>query len=222
MIQPALPFRIEPMSLADIPEVIAVERASYSLAWPAKAYDYELQKNDLAHYFVLRLLPLPPSIHPLTDLSNQPTIHPTNEPMNHPPPPVIGLGGFWLMADEIHISTIAVQPIWRGLGLGEWLLVELLVEGQALGGAIATLEVRPSNQAALALYRKYNFQEAGRRPHYYSDNGEDALIFTTPRLSLPDYQAMFQQRQAALSQRLAKIKMETITRRRAAQNGAVR
>ncbi len=214
MIQPTLPFRIEPMTLADIPEVIAVERASYSLAWPAKAYDYELQKNDLAHYFVLRLLPLPSSILP----PNQQISQLTNQPTNQPPPPVIGLGGFWLMADEIHISTIAVQPIWRGLGLGEWLLVKLLVEGQALGATVATLEVRPSNRAALALYRKYSFQEVGRRAHYYNDNGEDALILTTPNLRLPDYQARFQQRQAALDQRLAKIKVDTITRRRSAQN----
>jgi ribosomal-protein-alanine N-acetyltransferase len=217
MIQPPLLFRIEPMTLADIREVIAVERASYSLAWPAKAYDYELQKNDLAHYFVLRLLP-PPASQPLADLSNRPHNQPTIQPTNRPSRSVIGLGGFWLMADEIHISTIAVQPIWRGLGLGEWLLVKLLVEGQALGGAIATLEVRPSNQAALALYRKYNFQEVGRRPHYYNDNGEDALILTTPNLSLPDYQAMFQQRQAALNQRLVKIRADTITRRRFGHN----
>ena len=201
----ALPFRIEPMTLADIPQVIAVEHASYSLTWPAKAYDYELQKNDLAHYFVLHFLNQPP---------NQPSIQPTTQPATT----VIGLAGFWLMADEIHISTIAVQPNWRGLGLGEWLLVRLLVEGQALGGVIATLEVRPSNQAALALYRKYDFQEAGRRSHYYSDNGEDALILTTPRLTLPDYQAMFQQRQTALNQRLVKIGVETINRLHATRN----
>lgn len=205
----ALPFRIEPMALADIPEVIAVEQASYSLTWPAKAYDYELQKNDLAHYFVLRFQ---------NQSADRPTDRPTNQLTNHPSTTVIGLGGFWLIADEIHISTIAVQPIWRGLGLGEWLLIRLLVEGQALGGAIATLEVRPSNQAALALYRKYDFQEAGCRPRYYSDNGEDALILTTPRLTLPDYQAMFQQRQAALNQRLAQIGAATVNRLRPTQN----
>jgi ribosomal-protein-alanine N-acetyltransferase len=209
----ALPFRIEPMTLADIPEVIAVEQASYSLTWPAKAYDHELQKNDLAHYFVLRFLNQPTN-QPTNQLASQPT----NYPFIHPSPAVIGLAGFWLMSDEIHISTIAVQPNWRGLGLGEWLLIRLLAEGQALGGLIATLEVRPSNVAALALYRKYDFQEVGRRPRYYSDNGEDALILTTPRLTLPDYQAMFQQRQAALNQRLAQIGVEAINRLRTTQN----
>jgi len=51
---PVLSFSIEPMTLADIPAVVAIEHASYSMTWPAKAYDYELQDNDLAHYFVLR------------------------------------------------------------------------------------------------------------------------------------------------------------------------
>ena len=196
--------------MADIPEVIAVERASYSMTWPAKAYDYELQQNDLAHYFVLRTLQQP---------ANRPPDSLTNSPNGQLPgdqaavvagrhQPVIGLGGFWLMADEIHINTIAVQPGWRRLGLGEWLLVTLLQAGQALGVAFATLEVRSSNQAALALYYKYKFHNVGRRRHYYSDNGEDALILTTPLLSLPDYQAMFRQRQAELYQRLASMAVD--------------
>ena len=54
MSHPVLSFSIEPMTLADIPAVVAIEHASYSMTWPAKAYDYELQDNDLAHYFVLR------------------------------------------------------------------------------------------------------------------------------------------------------------------------
>ena len=109
------------------------------------------------------------------------------------------------MADEAHISTIAVHPDWRGLGLGEWLLLALLEAGQVLGAETATLEVRPSNEPALALYQKYQFEEVGRRPRYYSDNDEDALIFTTPPLALPDYQAMLAQRKIALFERLLKI-----------------
>jgi len=191
MSQPTIPFLIEPMTLADIPEVVAIEQASYSMTWPEKAYDYELQKNKLAHYFVLRVLP-----------------QQTNQSTDQPASPIIGLAGFWLMSDEIHINTIAIHPNWRRLGLGEWLLIKLLEEGQALDARVATLEVRPSNQAALALYQKYKFKKVGRRRHYYSNNGEDALILTTPALNLPDYQAMFRQRQAALDQRLAQIKID--------------
>jgi ribosomal-protein-alanine N-acetyltransferase len=171
-----LSFCIQPMTLADIPQVLAVEQASYTMHWPRKAYDYELRQNKLAHYFVLRA---------------------ASE--------VVGMGGFWLLADEAHLSTLAVLPAWRRRGLGEWLLLSLLEQAQTLGAVLATLEVRVSNQAAIALYQKYNFAEQGRRPRYYTDNGEDALILTTPPLAAPDYQAMRCQRQAELVERLAQI-----------------
>lgn len=181
------------MGLADINEVIAIEQASYTMAWPRRAYDYELQQNGLAHYFVLRLSP------PQVD-------HVTTEPLLS----IIGLGGLWLIADAAHITTLAIAPDWRRLGLGEWLLIRLIEEGQNLGANVTTLEVRPSNHAARSLYRKYRFREVGRRPHYYSDNGEDALILTTPELILPDYQAMIDQRKAALFERLAKTEVDKI------------
>jgi ribosomal-protein-alanine N-acetyltransferase len=193
------------MTLADIPAVTTIERASYSLTWPARAFDYELQHNDIAHYFVLRTsLPHPPGVNPSFGDSH------SSDPKDQASPipgasSIIGLGGFWLLADEAHISTIAVQPEWRRLGLGEWLLLSLLEAGQTLGATVATLEVRPSNHNALALYQKYQFTQVGRRLRYYSDNDEDALILTTPPLALPDYQAMLAQRKVALFRRLVKI-----------------
>lgn len=187
------PFDIEPMQPADIPQVLAVEQASYTMSWPRKAYDYELNHNELAHYFVLRL-------SPVSSEDSSPKASAA----------IIGLGGFWLMSDEMHITTIAIEAHWRRLGLGEWMLITLLEKGQALRAKVATLEVRPSNQAARALYRKYNFYEVSRRPRYYPDNSEDALIYTTPSLILPGYQAMLRQRQTALYQRLAKINVDKI------------
>jgi ribosomal-protein-alanine N-acetyltransferase len=184
-------FKIEPMTLADISAVVAVEQASYSMTWPAKAYDYELTQNELAHYFVLWL-------------------YPPASPLDGVEPAVIGLGGFWLMGGEVHINTIAVQPDWRGLGLGEWLLLTLLEEGQALGAEVATLEVRPSNYTARNLYQKYQFKEEGRRLRYYSDNDEDALILATPPLASPGYQAMLRQHRTALLARLAQIDINRI------------
>jgi len=167
------------MTVADIPAVVAVEQAAYTMPWPRKAYDYELTKNKLAHYFVLRTV------------------------LSHPEPSgLIGLGGFWLLADEAHINTLAVYPTWRGRGLGEWLLLTLLEQAQDLEATVSTLEVRVSNESALALYQKYQFQEQGRRLRYYADNNEDALILTTPPLTTPEYQAMLNQRRAALLKRL--------------------
>ncbi len=205
---PPLPFTVASMTLADIPAAMAVEHASYSMTWPAKAYDYELQNNDLAHYFVLRtILAQPPQcdIQLSSRFGGQPSAVSGLTAKTHASCTIIGIAGFWLMADEIHISTIAVYPAWRGLGLGEWLLLHLFEAGLALGGIIATLEVRPSNQVALALYQKYGFEQVGRRRHYYSDNNEDALILTTPALTSPDYQAMLTQRRESLAQRLSRL-----------------
>lgn len=208
MSRPDLPFRIEPMTVADIPAVLAVERASYSMTWPRKAYDYELKQNELAHYFVLRFLGHPPPVSAENSGMSKNKAGSGQPPVLSRQAATIGLGGFWLMAGQIHISTIAVHPDWRGLGLGEWLLVTLLEAGRSLGAESATLEVRPSNQAARRLYRKYQFQEVGQRSRYYRDNNEDALILTTPRLASSDYLAMFQRRQTALTRRLAKIAVD--------------
>jgi ribosomal-protein-alanine N-acetyltransferase len=80
----------------------------------------------------------------------------------------------------------------------------LLERDQVLEATVATLEVRPSNQAALAIYHKYAFERVGCRRRYYAD-GEDALILTTPPLASPNYQAMLQQRETDLRQRLDKV-----------------
>jgi ribosomal-protein-alanine N-acetyltransferase len=95
---------------------------------------------------------------------------------------IIAYGGIWLMVDEAHITTFAVDPGWRRQGVGEALLLALLDLAQARHAREATLEVRLSNLPARRLYEKYGFRPVGLRPHYYSDNGEDALIMTTEPL----------------------------------------
>lgn len=186
-----MPVRIDPMQPADIPQVLAIDRVSYAMTWPPRAYDHELKENDLARYFVVRLAGSQPGDQAGGVLA-----------------PVVGLGGFWLMAGEAHITTIAIHPDWRRLGLGEWMLVRLLEEGRSLKANVATLEVRPSNLRARSLYQKYDFREVGRRLRYYSDNGEDALILTSPPFVLPDYQALIRQRKAALIRKLARINVD--------------
>lgn len=181
MSQPTLPFAIAPMTVADISAVRAVEEAAYPHS-AYRNYPYELEQNSLAYYFVLRVLP-------------------------HEK--IIGVSGLWLIADEAHVITIAVQPRWQGLGLGEWLLLNLLEAGQLLNATIATLEVRPTNLPAISLYQKYRFQQVARRARYYN-NGEDALIFTTPRLNSPAYQSMLAYRKKQLLARLAKIEVDKI------------
>jgi len=108
------------------------------------------------------------------------------------------------MAGEAHISTIAVQPNWRRLGIGELLLVAMLDRATELEADMATLEVRVSNVTAQNLYRKYGFRQVGLRRRYYRDSDEDALIMSTERLTSASFQSHFQQLKRALRERLTR------------------
>ncbi len=89
---------------------------------------------------------------------------------------LVGLGCFWSILEEAHITILAVHPDYQRQGLGKFLLYALLRDAKRRQLEWATLEVKPSNQAALSLYQKFGFKEVGRRPKYYKDTGEDALI----------------------------------------------
>jgi len=103
--------------------------------------------------------------------------------------------------DEAPISTIAVAPAFRRQGLGEMLLLRMVDEAQKKKAAMVTLEVRVSNIVAQALYEKYGFETQGKRIRYYSDNGEDAYIMTTPPIASPEYQQRLVSLRAELSAR---------------------
>ncbi len=228
-----LPYIVEPMKLQDIKEVMEIERTSFPSPWSAGAYRYELQKNTLSHYFVARpracqgkgeeqlvvtnLLPIAEGRSPTTGgekVRQDSLAHPPRAsiPLNlisrirrrrASPAPIVGYGGFWLMAGEAHISTIAVRPELRRRGIGELLLVTMLDRATELGAEVATLEVRVSNIAAQSLYRKYGFRRVGLRPRYYRNN-EDALIMTTDRLTSASFQSRLQGLKVALREKLAR------------------
>jgi ribosomal-protein-alanine N-acetyltransferase len=82
----------------------------------------------------------------------------------------------WLILDEVHIATIAVEPEYRRMKIGQKLLIAILKDAQASGARHAFLEVRETNLAARKMYLKLGFEEAGKRPHYYSDTQEDAIL----------------------------------------------
>jgi ribosomal-protein-alanine N-acetyltransferase len=98
-----------------------------------------------------------------------------------PPPPdpweTWGYIIYWILADEMHLLNLAVHPAQRRRGIARSLLTAALEKARAQGAAVVWLEVRPSNGAALALYHSFGFKEIGIRPGYYTDNGEDALIY---------------------------------------------
>jgi ribosomal-protein-alanine N-acetyltransferase len=82
----------------------------------------------------------------------------------------------WPTMGEVHLMNLAVHPARRRRGIGGALLDELLDRADDAGWSPVWLEVRPTNQPALALYASRNFTIVGRRPEYYVDTGEDALL----------------------------------------------
>ena len=90
---------------------------------------------------------------------------------------VLGYAGLHVILDEGYIDNVAVRPTCRRQGIADRLLDVFCRFGQA-NLAFLTLEVRPSNTAAVALYEKHGFREAGRRKDYYENPKEDALLLT--------------------------------------------
>ena len=167
--RPRVRLEIEPMRLPDLDAVREIERRSFSTPWPAHAYPAEIETNRLAHYRVARL-----------------------------DGRIVAFAGIWLMLDEAHVTTFAVDPDFRRRSIGERLLLAMLDLAIVNGGREATLEVRLSNIAARRLYEKYGFRPVGLRPRYYSDDNEDALIMTTEPLGEPAMQARLARLRASL------------------------
>jgi [ribosomal protein S18]-alanine N-acetyltransferase len=186
-----VPYRLERMQVGDIPAVIDIEHASFSMTWPANSYKRELEQNQMARYVVVRYEPglgEPPIAPELKE-------HKRPFPFSLLPRPfdrtldddqlsvVVGYGGLWLMVDEAHVTSVAVRPEFRGRGLGELLMVCLLETAIGCGVRWVTLEVRMSNTTAQSLYRKLGFRQAGIRPRYYTDNNEDAVVMWSEELT---------------------------------------
>jgi len=88
---------------------------------------------------------------------------------------LIAFGCAWIVVDELHLTAIAVHPHHRRIGLAQIVLSSLFLKASNAGCERATLEVKSTNKAALALYKSSGFKTAGYRPNYYK-NGSDALI----------------------------------------------
>lgn len=89
---------------------------------------------------------------------------------------VVGYGGIWMVVDEAHVTTIAVDEASRCQGIGRELLVELLKKSKQRGATCSTLEVRAGNENAIALYESMGYKTVARRKNYYPVNQEDALV----------------------------------------------
>lgn len=132
---------------ADLDEVLAIERASFSMPWSRGAFLYEIEQNQVARCYVMR------------DQGR-----------------IVGYVCLWEVADELHVTNIAVHASERRRGLGRLLMGWVLNDARQRALRLVVLEVRPSNVEARALYESFGFRVVGRRHGYYYDTGEDALV----------------------------------------------
>jgi ribosomal-protein-alanine N-acetyltransferase len=138
------------MRPSDLDEVVAIERASFSMPWSRGAFLYEMEQNQVARCLVMR------------DATR-----------------IVAYVCVWEVADELHVTNIAVHPRERRRGFGRQLLGAVLEDAGRRALRIVVLEVRPSNAEAIALYESFGFRVVGRRRGYYYDTGEDALVMET-------------------------------------------
>lgn len=210
------PFFIEPMRMEDVPEVSKVERRCFTNPWPTSAYRRELRNIDQNYYIVLRgsdagtlqtrgrfVEEYADNWRSLRALGLLSLARKPSQPA--PPQPIAGFAGMWQLFDEAHVTTIGVDSPYRGRGFGEAMLLKLLDEAVRRGANVVTLEVRVSNDSAMKLYEKYGFTIHGVRPHYYSDNGEDAYLMWSPSLRDSGYLATLDQHRHALGERLSGV-----------------
>jgi ribosomal-protein-alanine N-acetyltransferase len=144
-------FRVEPMRPADLAQVLAIERESFKSPWSKASFEAELGKP----YGGLKVIRLKGGDHV---------------------GPVLGYICFWLVADELQITNLAVHPEYRRRSIGWQLLLHAFQLGHAAGARIAVLEVGRSNRAARALYEKLGFMVVHKRPCYYPESREDGLV----------------------------------------------
>lgn len=119
-------------------------------------------------------------------------------------PLLIGIGCQWAILEEAHITLIGIHPEYQGKGLGQTMFHALLKAAVARQMQRATLEVRASNQRAIAMYKKFGFREVGRRHRYYQDTNEDALIMWLNGLQQPEFGQLLESYESLCRERLAK------------------
>ena len=146
-------MNIRRMTLDDLAQVVAIDTASFSLPWPERSFRFEITDNPASRAWV-------------AEIDGK----------------IVGMIVTWLLVDDAHIATLATHPDFRRQGIARKLLIFSLQSMMSEGALTSVLEVRESNAAAQEMYRKFGFEESGRRPRYYRDNDEDAILMTLHKL----------------------------------------
>ena len=139
---------IRQMSMDDLQAVEALEQRCFRSSWNEEQLRYELEENAFSHALVL-------------------------EEAGE----IVGSMIYWTIFETCQLCRIAVSPDQRRKGYGRTLLNRLMSDAAKEGCAFITLEVRVSNQPAIAMYEAFRFVRSGSRKNYYQDNGEDAFVY---------------------------------------------
>lgn len=156
-------FRLEPMTLSSLDEVMEIEALAYGEHhWSRDSFVGELN-NKVSSYTVA-----------------------TNKEGK-----CVGYLGMWKIIDEAHITNLAIHPNYRQMGVATLLMVDALRKCYGEKIKFLTLEVRASNKKAISLYEKFGFKSLGARKKYYQDNNEDALIMWSENIFDEKYKEIF-------------------------------
>jgi len=148
-------LQIRTMTVDDVPAVVELDQRSFSLPWPERSFRFEVTDNPASRCWV-------------AEVDGR----------------IVGMIVAWSFADEVHIATLATHTDFRRQGIARILLAHVLKQALLEGAVSSFLEVREGNLAAQEMYRKFGYQVSGRRPYYYKDNNEDAILMTLEGLSI--------------------------------------
>lgn len=205
-------YSVRLMRKEDVTQVNHIDREAFPTQLPPANYRHELQ-NQLAHYIVVcddSATVAEPQVGPdrgmawITSklmgwLNRKPSDARKQSPSDRNY--IVGFAGIWIMADEAHITNIAVRQQYQHRGLGELLLVSIIDLARGLRASMMTLEVRASNYVAQSLYEKYRFAQVGIRRGYYLDNREDGIIMSTESITSAKFQAHLKELREALAKK---------------------
>ncbi|MDT4898631.1 MAG: [ribosomal protein S18]-alanine N-acetyltransferase [Acidobacteriota bacterium] len=156
-IREAQEFYLARMTEHDLLDVVALEETCGLSRWGWEAYHAELAQERNSIMLVARV---------------------GNEGDPSTDQKVKGFIAARLVADELHVNNVAVKHEYRRLGIAKKLLETTLDEAARMGAQIGFLEVRAGNVPAQALYARCGFRVTGRRPGYYTQPVEDALVMS--------------------------------------------
>lgn len=140
------PLRFESLQASHIDAIMEIEKQVHPSPWSRQSFENEVGHKDGVFLVAFK------------------------------GPAIVGYAGAWTIAEEAHVITVAVDPGQQRQGIGRRLVIELLERTKVKGTECATLEVRVSNEPAIALYESLDFISVGTRKKYYPDNREDALV----------------------------------------------